>query len=345
MEKRNIIVIGASAGGFQAIQDLVRHFPANMDASIFITWHIAPDIRGILPDVLNRNSHLHAKNAVDGEAIELNRIYVAPPDHHMLLEKGVVRVRKGPKENRFRPAIDPLFRSAAYVYGPRVTGIILSGALDDGTAGLWTIKEYGGMAIVQDPLEAEVPSMPQSAIQSVQVDHILPIEEMPRVLINLVNESVPDMPAASKKNWQKPFLKQEIDIAMNHKTAPGYTFGELTPYTCPECHGVLAALNEGNRVRFRCHTGHAFSTDALIAAITSTIEENLWSAIRNVRECVMLLNLLGDHHASLNQPKLAALYFKKAGDAEQRENILRSAVTGHEKLSTEGISQQAEERI
>jgi len=160
--KRNIIVIGASSGGFEAIRQLVAALPADLDAAIFIVWHMSPDVTGILPQVINRQKTLLATNAVDNEPIANNRIYVAPPDKHLLLDNGIVRVTRGPKENRFRPAVDPLFRSAAYIYGPRVIGIVLSGALDDGTSGLWTIKSRGGIAIVQEPAEAEVPSMPEN---------------------------------------------------------------------------------------------------------------------------------------------------------------------------------------
>src|SRR3954468_6912449 len=171
MEKRNIVVIGASAGGFEAIKQLTATLPPDLDATIFIVWHMSPDIMGLLPQVINRQKTILASNAVDNEPIVSNRIYIAPPDHHLLLEEGVIRVTKGPKENRFRPAVDPLFRSAAYVYGTRVIGIVLSGALDDGSAGLWTIKSRGGLAIVQDPNDAEVSSMPEHALEAVEVDY------------------------------------------------------------------------------------------------------------------------------------------------------------------------------
>jgi two-component system chemotaxis response regulator CheB len=175
MEKTNIVVIGASAGGFEAIRALISSLPPDLDAAIFIVWHMSPDIRGVLPQVINRHKTIMASHAIDNEPIVYNRIYVAPPDRHLVIENGFVRVTRGPKENRFRPAVDPLFRSAAYTYGPRVIGIVLSGALDDGTAGLWTIKSRGGIAIVQDPADAEVPSMPENAIKAVDVDYLVPV--------------------------------------------------------------------------------------------------------------------------------------------------------------------------
>ena len=185
MAKRDIIVIGASAGGFEALKKLVADLPGDLQASIFIVWHMPPDVRGLLPDVLNRFGPIHAANAYDTEEIRPNRICVAPPDRHLLIEDGRVRTTKGPRENRFRPAVDPLFRSAAYTYRQRVIGVILSGALDDGTSGLWTVKHHGGLAVVQNPNDAQFPSMPENAIREVEVDHIAPIDAMGPLLVRL----------------------------------------------------------------------------------------------------------------------------------------------------------------
>ena len=190
MAKRNIIVIGASAGGFEALKVLARDLPADLDASIFIVWHMPADIRGVLPEVLNRHGKIKAANAYDKETIEPNRIYVAPPDRHLIVESGQVRVTRGPKENRFRPAVDPLFRSAAHSYRQRVIGVILSGALDDGTSGLWTVKYFGGVAVVQDPRDAEVPSMPENALNEVAVDHVVPVSQMAELLVRLSHEAI-----------------------------------------------------------------------------------------------------------------------------------------------------------
>lgn len=337
MQNRNIIVIGASAGGFEAIKLIVAGLPSNLNASVFVVWHMSPDVRGILPQVLSQLNGPEAVSARDREKIKTGKIYVAPPDHHLVLEEGIMRVTRGPKENRFRPAVDPLFRSAAYAYGPRVIGIILSGALDDGTAGLWAVKAFGGVAVVQDPEDAEVPSMPANALQAVAVDYKMPIAGMAALILKLIEDEVPEKPQVSEMDQKRTEI--EIDIAMEDVSLKQNVleFGSLTPYTCPECHGVLASLIEGDRMRFRCHTGHAFSADSLMAAISQSIEETLWSAIRNVRESVMLLNHMGDHFAAVNQPKLAAMYFKKAKEAEHRAKIVRSTVMNHEQLSTEII--------
>lgn len=335
MDKRNIIVVGASAGGFEAMKVLISGLPQSLDASVFIVWHMPADVRGVLPQVLNKLQGLFAAHAVDMEPVKPGRIYVAPPDHHLVLEDEYVRVTRGPKENRFRPAIDPLFRSAALAYGSRVIGIILSGALDDGSMGLWTVKQYGGVAMVQDPSDADVPSMPQNAIRSVEPDYVLPVAEMAAILTRMIREPVPTVQGLPEHHERTKF---EIGIAMEKRTQNHLLeFGELSPYTCPECHGVLSSFQEGRNSRFRCHTGHSFSVETLLASVTETIEESIWSAVRSVQESVLLLNHIGDHFAETNQPKLAALYFRKAASARERVELLRKAVLQNERLSTESV--------
>lgn len=342
MATRNIIVVGASAGGFEALKTLVGKLPRDFNASIFVVWHMSPDIRGVLPQVLNRAETIHAAHAYDNEPILPNRIYVAPPDHHLLVESGRVRVTRGPKENRFRPAVDPLFRSAAYAYNNQVIGVVLSGALDDGTAGLWTIKHRGGLAIVQNPLDAEVPSMPENALREVAVDHSVSIAEMADLLVRLSTEEIAESFEVVMNDDEKTEIEIRIAAESSAFESGVMKLGELTPYTCPDCHGVLSALRDGSLMRFRCHTGHAFSADSLLATVTESIEESLYSAIRGVEESIMLLNHLGDHFAEVNQKKLAALYFQKAQEAESRAQLVRQAVLSHEQLSKDGLLQQAE---
>lgn len=341
MEKRNIIVIGASAGGYEVLKTIVKSLPSKIDASIFIVWHMAPTIRGVLPMVLNKENSIHAAHAVDNEEIKPNRIYIAAPDHHMLLEDGRVRVTHGPKENRFRPAVDPLFRSAAYEYRNRVIGVVLSGALDDGTAGLWTIKNYGGLAVAQDPNSAEVPSMPENAIREVAVDYIVTATEIADLLVRLCVEEV-DVNNNDMHDDEKTSIEIKIALEDSAFESGVMQLGTLSPFTCPECHGVLSTLKDGNRTRYRCHTGHAYSADSLLVAVTEKIEDSMYNAIRGVEESVMLLNHIGDHFAEANQRKLAALYFKKAKDAEERIALVRQAALSHEQFSADSLRQEAE---
>jgi len=273
LPKKDIIVIGASAGGIEALRLIVRDLPKDFAASIFVVLHTAPQSPGILDQILARAGSLPATNATDKEQIQPGRIYVAPPDHHLLIEPGIVRVTKGPKENRFRPAVDPLFRSAAQTYGARVVGIILTGGLDDGTAGLWAVKQLGGTAIVQDPEEAVAPSMPASARRYVKVDYCLPLAEIATLLVRLTGslaEDVEGMPGEEGAPKVSDEMEIEIKIAKEDQ-AIGVgirNMGEPSSYACPECHGVLLQLKEANRIRFRCHTGHAYSADSLLAEVT-----------------------------------------------------------------------------
>jgi two-component system, chemotaxis family, protein-glutamate methylesterase/glutaminase len=335
---QRIIVIGASSGGFDVLKKIIEELPDDFNPSIFIVWHMSPDVQGILPQVLNRANKIYAAHAYDNEPIKPNRIYVARPDHHLIINPDKVRVTRGPKENRFRPAVDPLFRSAAYTYGNRVVGVVLSGALDDGTAGLWTIKHYGGIAVVQDPDDAEVSSMPENAIRQVKVDHIVPVSQIADLLVRLSKE-----PLTEKNDVMKDEqTKKEIQIAAEENALEKgiINFGELSPFTCPECHGVLSRLHNENIVRYRCHTGHAYSVDALMASITEKIEDSLYSAIRGIDESIFLLNHLGDHFAESNQPKLAALYFKKAKEAKDRSDLVRKAVLDHEQLNNAALRKE-----
>src|SRR5215472_1690940 len=185
MARRDIIVIGASAGGIEAVRKLVGELPEGFRASFFVVLHIGPDSPGILDQIRYLSGPLKASYPFDGELIKPGQVYVAPPDRHLLLEPGRLRLSRGPKENRFRPAIDPLFRSAAQVYGPKVIGVILTGGLDDGTAGLWAVKRLGGTAVVQDPEEALVGSMPRNALTNVKVDHCVGVAEIPPLLVQL----------------------------------------------------------------------------------------------------------------------------------------------------------------
>ncbi len=342
MAKKDIVVIGASAGGLEALRELVGRLPKNLPASIFVVWHTAPSVKSILPSALMRNCPIPAQFASDREAIERGKIYVAPPDHHMLLEHGYVRITKGPKENRFRPAVDPLFRSAAYVYGSRVIGIVLSGGLDDGTAGLWTIKLRGGTAIVQEPGEALVESMPLNALNSVDVDHRAPVAEIASLLIRLTGEDAPQAPELPMEEKRK--TQKEIRIAEESSALEKWILSEgstLTPFTCPECNGVLAEIREGRILRFRCHTGHAFSASSLLSSVSESIEQLLFGALRAVDEAALLLNHLGQHCEDAGETEIAAEFRKKAEDVARRGEVIRKMATENELLDKKQLQEDS----
>jgi two-component system chemotaxis response regulator CheB len=335
MARKDIVVIGASAGGMDALRQLARELPRGLNAALFLVWHLAPGYRSVLPEVLSRSGPLPALHPRDGDPIEPGRIYVAPPDHHLLLERGYVRVTKGPKENRFRPAIDPLFRSAAYVYGARSIGVVLSGALDDGTAGLWTIKLRGGTAIVQDPADATHRSMPLSALENVAIDHKLAAADIGRLLAGLVWEEAPADPPIAERELAR--IEREVRIAQGVSALeePVMPFGEFSAFTCPECHGTLTRLREGSIARFRCHTGHGFSAGTLLDGVTSQVEERLWDVVRALDEAVMLLNEMGDALAKQGRLEAAERCFDRAREAYERSLPLREAATAGDALDPE----------
>src|SRR6266436_10126534 len=233
MPGHDIIVVGASAGGVKALVTVVRSLPKDLPATIFMVLHIPAEVPSVLPDILSRSGPLVAVHAVDGAAIEYGQIYVAPPDHHLLVERGKMRVVRGPRENRSRPAVDPLFRSAASAYGPRVVGVVLTGALDDGTAGLLAVKRRGGIAIVQDPNEALYPSMPLSALENVEVDYTLPLASIGPLLGRLAHEPAKEEEGYPvSEDMEKETKLADMDLAIMHNNEQ---VGTPSAFSCPEC--------------------------------------------------------------------------------------------------------------
>lgn len=333
MANRNIIVAGASAGGVTALVNLVKSLPANFNGSIFVVVHISSFSPSYLPDILSNAGSLEAIHPKNGEKIKPKMIYIAPPDHHMLVERGHIIVAKGPKENRFRPSIDALFRSAAYVYGSQVIGIVLSGLLDDGTSGLWSVKRLGGKCIIQLPEDAEFPSMPENVLKYVEVDYSVPVSQMGDILEKLIQERIDTKPNVSDKELK--LLEMEVAIATKDGAFEKgiLDMGILTPFTCPECHGALVQLIEGKIIRFRCHTGHAYTISSLLAEVSEDVESTLWQAMRGLEEATMLLNKVADLYESNGDKAEALIFSKKAKTIADRARIIHDAVFEQEPLS------------
>src|SRR5215204_2996760 len=263
MATRNIIVIGASAGGVQALLKLVSDLPANLPAAVFIVLHIPANAPSMLPQILGRAGELPVAHAIDGEKIEPRRVYVAPPDMHLLLEEQQVKLVHGPKENLHRPAIDALFRSAARVAGPRVIGVVLTGARDDGKVGMRAIKQRGGIAIVQDPAEAPFPSMPMKVMQEIKVDYSLPLREIAPLLNELARQTVEEegrYPVRDDIEIEARIAEQRMES--DELIASVEKLGKVSRLTCPDCHGALWEIHDQELLRYRCHVGHAFSAEA-----------------------------------------------------------------------------------
>ena len=324
MSGHDIIVVGASGGGLEALQAMVAGLPPDLPAAVFVVWHIGPDSPSLLPAILGRAGPLPAMHPHDQEPITPGRIYVAPPDHHLLVEPGCVRLSRGPKENRFRPAVDPLFRSAAAAYGSRMIGVVLSGALDDGTAGMAAVKQVGGITVVQDPGEALNPGMPQSVLAHVPVDHVAPAAAL-GPLLSVIASSPPAeegvQPVSENINIENQIARQD-----NPLDSGVMKLGKLSPYTCPECHGTLLQLSGDGILRFRCHTGHAYTVNSLLAEVNESIEEALWSAVRAIEEQMLLLRDVAQHVRHKGDAGEAEQLMRQAREAEQQVEFVRLAV-------------------
>jgi two-component system chemotaxis response regulator CheB len=322
MEKRDIIVIGSSAGGVDALKKVVGSFPPDLNASVFVVQHLSADTPSYLAQILSHAGPLPAFQPSDGEPIEYGQIYVAPPDHHMIVKGKSILVRKSPKENRFRPSIDAAMRSVAYQYGSRAIGVVLTGRLNDGTSGLWSIKEMGGTTIVQSPHDAMFADMPSSVLDSMEVDHIIPLAEIGPLIVSLIGQPVvkqADVDAPVKEK-----LKLEVGIASEENAfEKGITeMGEKTNLTCPECGGALVSLKEGNLLRYRCHTGHAYSSESLWLAINEAIEAKLWQALRSLEEGIIFLEQSATHSQRCGDEKQSTDFYDKAGQLKSRSKKL-----------------------
>jgi two-component system chemotaxis response regulator CheB len=330
---RDIVVIGASSGGVTALLTLVKTLPADFPAPIFIVQHVGADSQSILPQLLNGVSALTVEHARDGDVFAAGTIYVAPPDHHLLLEDDKVVVKRGPKENRFRPSIDALFRSAGYGYGPRVIAVVLTGYLDDGTSGLWSVQRLGGLAVVQDPRDAQSPAMPANALEYVAADHIVPLAQLGSLLVQLTAQPAPAKPRVSKAELDLLGLELAIAKAGNAFSLGIINHGQLTSFTCPECHGALTQLIEGKLIRYRCHTGHAYTVSSLLGEVTQSVEGFLYQAMRGMEETHMLLSTMGEHFVQAQQPAVADLFQRKAEEASTQARRMHEAILQHEALS------------
>jgi two-component system chemotaxis response regulator CheB len=283
------------------MQELVGRFPANLPAAVFIVLHVASELPSMLPQILGRSGPLPVKHAEDGDRVQPGRILIAPPDRHLTIEDGVVRVSRGPRENRHRPAIDPLFRTAARVFDSRVIGVILSGHLDDGAAGLHAIRLRGGLCIVQDPNEATAPQMPKAALQHGGADYVLPKGKIGIQITSLVNncgreamvKKGSNAKASSKKQKAKPVVASGAEANLT-VSRPGEGEGTPSTFACPECSGVLWELKEGELVRFRCRVGHSYTMNALAQDQMRAAEEALWAAMRALEEKAALATRISE---------------------------------------------------
>ncbi len=286
-KKSQVVVIGTSAGGMNALKILIGQLPKDFPFPILVVRHISPDATGnVVLEMLNKLNTVKCQHAKTGDTIKPGHLYMAPSDHHLLIGENLkLLVTKGAHENRSRPAIDPLFRSAAVAFGAGVIGILLTGYLDDGTSGMKAIKRCGGICVVQDPADAEYPDMPRNAINNVAVDYTIPLDEMTVLLLKLVSRKLPE----SKPIPKDLLIESKIAERVLSDLSSVNQLGDQVPFNCPGCGGVLWKVGKEDDMRFRCHTGHAYTAAYLLAEQTNKIEETMWTALRMFEEHKNLL--------------------------------------------------------
>jgi two-component system chemotaxis response regulator CheB len=315
-QTRDIVVIGGSAGGLEALLPLLQGLPRDLPASVFVALHMGAVSH--LPRILAPKCALPVVAAESGAVIERGKVYVAVPGVHLLLHHDHVLLRRGPRENLCRPAIDPLFRTAAASFGSRVTGVLLSGSLSDGTAGLRAIKRCGGLAVVQQPEDAVVPFMPRSALRYVDVDHVRRADEMGALLGDLIREPAgPSPPVPVDVRLEAAIAAQELaDMRVDDM------LGKPSHFTCPECHGALWEIEDGAMLRFRCHVGHAFSADAVLTAQGDEIETLLGTLQRSHQERATLARKMADRERAEERHNLADQLELRAREYEEDAQLV-----------------------
>jgi two-component system chemotaxis response regulator CheB len=306
--KHDVVVIGASAGGVEVLQELVRTLPADLPAAVFITMHLQVRSKSLLPGILTRAGHLSAEYPEDGAPIEHGRIYVAPPDHHLVIERDHIHLSSGPREQHHRPCINVMFRSAALAYAERVVGVVLSGELDDGIAGLWEIERRGGLTVVQNPEEAAFPSMPLSALREIEVDHTVSTAEMGSLLGQL-----------AKEGEQKPIeVTEDEDVKVET---------QLTDLTCPDCRGTIWEVRRGKSKDYRCRVGHAYSVKSMLAGHFAAQEKALYAAIVALEEGASLAKRLADQFDPEFRERLRVEARQHEAQAETVRQILKGRLS------------------
>jgi two-component system, chemotaxis family, protein-glutamate methylesterase/glutaminase len=318
--QRDVIVVGASAGGVEALRSLMAGLPADLPAAVLVVLHIPPAGVDTLAAILDRAGPLPVHRAAQGHQLRRGEVLVARPDHHLLVVDGAVALSRGPRENGHRPAVDVLFRSAARALGPRVVGVVLSGALDDGAAGSVAISSRGGVTLAQDPDEALHAGMPLACIHSSGAE-ALPVDGIALRLIDLVKEEVDvgSAPAATELMETETAMADMDPDALEDVHRPGRPSG----FSCPDCHGVLFQISEGPLHRFRCRVGHAWSVDSLLAEHGQAIEGALWMALRSLEEKAALSAQLADGARDTDRTLTAARFYEQARESKAAAELLR----------------------
>lgn len=327
--KRDIITIGGSAGSGAVLKNLAADLPGDLLASIFISTHVPAHGPGFLADMLTSIAALPVSQAIDGQPIELGHIYLAAPDRHLLLVGETIRLGTGPRENMARPAIDPLFRSAALSFGPRVVGVVLTGMLDDGASGLASIKDQGGTTVVQHPLDAHADQMPLAAIEATAVDYVTSASDLARTLVGIAgSEAGPAQPPTDD-------LRLEVDIAFGARLGSQHLreLAEPSALSCPDCHGVLSEIIGSRPLRYRCQIGHGYTAEALVSRIDE-VDEAIRVAMRIMEERVTLVERMARDARDTGRKALVELYEARAEEYRRYATTLRDAAVSSMRMGS-----------
>jgi two-component system chemotaxis response regulator CheB len=317
---RDIIVIGGSAGGIAALSEIVQALPRDFPAAVFVVLHVSKGTPSLLGSVLDRLSMLPVRTALDGSPIEPGTITVAPSDQHMTLDGERVRVAFGPLQNRSRPSVDVLFRSAALCCGPRVVGVVLTGFLSDGAAGLREIKRQGGIAVVQDPDSAPFPDMPKNALRATPVDHCVALEELPGLLVRLTAQ-VRESELSDPRPSPTQLFEAGADLGEVHDIE---SVAKPSSFLCPDCGGALWELNNDDQPRYRCRVGHGYSAETLVAGQDAAVETALWAATRILEDRAALFHRLADAWRKREAPAVLQHFEREAHKSSNHAATLRS---------------------
>jgi two-component system chemotaxis response regulator CheB len=325
MVRRDLVLIGGSAGGLETLLRVLDGLPADFPATVLVALHIPPTGSGLLPTVIQRRSRLPVAFAADGDRIEAGKVFVAPPNQHLVVTPDALRLLRGPRENRHRPAIDPLFRSGAEAYGPRVIGLTMSGGGSDGAAGMVAIRQHGGYLIVQRPDDASIPMMPQSVLNVVAVDAQLASTEIAAHLMQLVPEPVvaelegSPMPHGDHQERAPRFIDSSVERAQ---------LGSPSIFSCPDCGGVLWEAHDGAITRFRCRVGHAYTSESLLDAQNDVHEAALWTALRALEEKADMYAGMAQRAGERGRDTLAQHYRELRDELEPQIAALKELLTG-----------------
>jgi two-component system chemotaxis response regulator CheB len=321
----DIIAIGGSLGAVDALGYLCAHFPANLPAAVLVVIHVGSRGNNLLAEIFDRNSALSVRTASDGEPVHPRHVYVAPADHHLLTIDGIIRLGRGPRENMARPAIDPLFRSVAVGYGARAIGLVLTGMLDDGAAGLADINRCGGLTVVQNPDNAPAPDMPLEALKSTDVDYRADLGDLPPLLHKLALEPAAPSPQIPDE------IRLEVDIAQGRLAGPGEVMAIADPVqlSCPACGGVLSQIRR-RPLRFRCQVGHGYTAESLAAASEGSTDEALRVALRILEERMVLTQKIADEARHSGRNAAAMAYERRAEECRRNAEILYRALSREE---------------